>query len=224
MNDTNTNTDNTNKPAAKKFPIKPLAILAGLILVIVFKKQVIFLLTAAATIAIVVFVAYALFAGVMLFGLKKPKEKYTPHFYKGCIGSALSIVCYLFIGWISGIVLPSAFDDKAIEQIRKSVYLMGLEDAVVAKTPDNALAIAYTLQTQDPATEAIAKSGSIMGATAAISPKGTVYTIGIHRDKPVVGIKAELSDVVKALENQNDSIKLPKKLTFYDSEQLTKIW
>lgn len=214
----------TKKPFPIKLTIKLTAIAIALIALFIFRTQVIWFLSLAAMVTSLGFLAYAIFAGVMIFIIKKPKEKYDSHLQRGCAGAFIAILCYMLIGWLGGIILPASFDDETIEKIQTSLYLMGLDEAVVTETPDNSLVIAYGLQSADAAVEAIAKSGSIMGAAATVCPKGTVYTIGIVQGRPVIGIRGNLSDVASALDNPDLALQLQSKLKVIDADNLSKLW
>lgn len=233
MSDTETtaNTpDEQAKPVATKakFPYKYAILAAGVILVLLIlwwqRAIVVWILSSVAGLATIGFLAYAAYAGFCLYVRKKPKAQWQSPFKKAILSTIACAVCYLIISVVGNAIVPGSYDEESLAKVRTAIYLMGLEDAVVTSAPDSSLVIAYGLQSDNSAIEALAKSGSIIGAAAGVVEEGDIYTIGIRDNKPVVGIQADLAVISRAMDNGDDAMVLHSHLKVLDENALNNLW
>lgn len=233
MKDTEKTTNTSEEPvkaekSIRSFPYKYLALAAGGVVLLMIlwwlRVIVIWILSTLAGLAAIGFLAYAAYAAFSLYVRKQPKDQWQKPFNKALLGTAACVVCYLIVGWVGNLIVPSGYDEEGLAKIRTALYLMGLEDAVVTSAPDSAVVVAYGLETDDPAVEALAKSGSIMGAAAEIINKGSIYTIGIRDNKPVVGVKADLVFILRAINDSNTAMQLHSHLKVLDESMLNDLW
>ena len=233
MSDTETTTntpDEQPKPVTTKakFPYKYIILAAGLILALSIlwwqRSLVIWILSGLTGFAAIGFLGYTAYAGFNLYIRKQPKSQWQVPFLKALLATIACAACYIAIGWAGNIIAPTTYEKGSLENIRTAIYLMGLEDAVVTSAPDESLVIAYGLDSDNTAVEALAKSGTIMGAVATVTNKGDVYCIGIVDNKPVVGIKGDLKVISKAINNSNMATELNSHLKILDEDMLNKLW
>lgn len=229
--ETTTNTPDQQAEPVKtkaKFPYKYATIAAGVVLVLAIlwwqRSLVTLVLSSAAGLATIGFLLYAALAGFNLYVRKQPKTKWQVPFLKGLLGAIGCGVCYIAIGWVGNMIVPASYDKESLAEVRTAIYLMGLEDAVVTSGPDSAIVIAYGLESENTAVEALAKSGTIMGAAAGVISRGDIYTIGIVDNKPVVGIQGDLAVISKAIEDSSMAMELHSKLKVLDEKMLNKLW
>ncbi len=233
MSDTETTTktpDEQAQPVTEKakFPYKYAIIAAGVILalsILWWQRSILTrVLSGAAGLATIGFLLYAAFAGFNLYVRKQPKSKWQVPFLKSLLVAIGCGACYIAIGWLGNMIVPTSYDKASLTDVRTAIYLMGLEDAVVTSGQDSAIVIAYALESENTAVEALAKSGTIMGAAASVISKGDIYTIGIVDNKPVVGIQGDLAVISKAIDDSFMAMELHSKLKVLDEKFLNKLW